>query len=268
MLAAILLLIALISPLPGFDWFTPDTSAVFEFGVIGKVIVTHQYIIHNIKRMTYPLSNGSWRVSTIDVTRTITVTKTWGPGLGNGLVTLRGKGGLSAGNPLEMQVTLYFPSEFSNSSSIIRYVPEGAFEAQESIIPFQTIWETDALGFPIPANITLTIQNSCVRISYPRECLIQNTDRSLTKWAGHEKIVYNQGGNMSAQVTLGAQVFHASPGILIGGSEVTVAARTNSLLIGLTIALIGFGVLETRHEERGKYCEYSENDNTDYHNYN
>lgn len=53
---------------------------------------------------------------------------------------------------------------------------------------------------------------------------------------------------MTAITILGSFKLNATAPIQISSSDVTVTARTNSLLIGLTIALIGFAVWEIRDE--------------------
>jgi len=51
---------------------------------------------------------------------------------------------------------------------------------------------------------------------------------------------------MTANIIIGSRKLNVTAPIQISSSDVTVTARTNSLLIGLTIALIGFAVWEVR----------------------
>jgi hypothetical protein len=54
---------------------------------------------------------------------------------------------------------------------------------------------------------------------------------------------------MSADIIFNHTTIILSRQIVIGGGEVTVAARTNSLLIGLTIALVALALLEVHVDE-------------------
>jgi hypothetical protein len=147
-----------------------------------------------------------------------------------------------------MEVTIYFSNIAIPPATLVKYVPNGAFAAQDWSFPFQPAWKMDAQGFPINANITLTpapVQESCV--PFYRLCRSSNlNNQGLIQWTGHERVIYNQGGSMTANIIIGSRKLNVTAPIQISSSDVTVTARTNSLLIGLTIALIGFAVWEVR----------------------
>jgi len=244
----VIIVLALLSPFPGFDLITPKTSAVFVFGLVGTVTeIINSTALSTVETVHY-LSNETTfirneTIITTNVTTSYSILKniTASGEIGKGFVTLNGIGDLSAGNPLEMQVTIFF-SNLVVPSSVVKFVPEGAFAAQDSIFSLQPAWKTDAQGFPINANITLTpARPKCIR--FDRTCVHLG---GSVEWTGQQSVIYNQGGAMRAQVMVGGLKGNITEPIQIGSGDITVTARTNSLLIVLTIALIGIGVLEFR----------------------
>ena len=61
-------------------------------------------------------------------------------------------------------------------------------------------------------------------------------------------VIYNQGGENVPHMTIDQNVFGISNPIAIGSEDVTVTARTNSLLISLTWVIISFSALELKKE--------------------
>ena len=191
--------------------------------------------------VTVYFPNGTRIVTTTDV-----VTAIAGP-LGHGFVTVSGKGGLSAGNPLKMDVTVYFKKDAFIGEPNITYIPIGAFATEKPALPFTPIVpRTDKEGFPIPASIPLMRQGNM--------------------WNGEATVIYNQGGAMPADLTISSiGTWQATPAIEIGSEAVTVAARTNSILISLTWVIIAFAALEVRYEKKK---DKAENEERGYYNYN
>lgn len=248
--ATFLIIMALISPLQGFDWFTPNTVAIFEFSLPGRYSrVTISSIVNFTKTVVVRYPNGSEVITrTGPVVGGFITNETVSP-VGNGFVTIYGKGGLSANNPLEIEVTLYL-IDLVALTTIVKFEARGAFEAQDFILPFQPIWKVDTQGFPILANITLNPQvTSCVGLFRYAVCQPLKESSWGVKWFGRGRIVFAQGGNINDTITIGNSKYLSSQPIVISSADVTVTARTNSLVIGLTLALIGFGVLESHPEE-------------------
>jgi hypothetical protein len=151
----------------------------------------------------------------------------------NGFVTVSGKGGLSAGNPLDFEITMYTNKDvLGKEPSTISVTPQGAFAANVPMIgpleiPFQSIVpKTTELGFP--EAITLA--------------MLKVGD----KWLGGGKAIYNQGGTFGLDITVDNVTSRLSDVIVIDSEAVTVAARTNSLLVCLTWVIIAFTVMEIR----------------------
>ncbi len=139
---------------------------------------------------------------------------------GKGFVTLKGKGGLSAGNPLKMNVTVYLNRTAwgGKKPSSVMFKPLGAR-------PYPPI--TDQLGFPLYLSLQLA-------------------EQSGDKWLGNARIVYNQGGTMAIDFTIDNVEYTSPDTIQIGPESITVAARTNSVVISLTWAVLAFAVLGIR----------------------
>lgn len=148
-------------------------------------------------------------------------------GVGNGTVTLTGKGGLSAGNQVEMQVTAYFAQNyFGSRTPNISFSPIGASEAASWLGIPQDKPETDRLGLPVDANITLKPSGNA--------------------WTGDDWVIYNQGGSYDSRMVINGMPFTVVGSIQIGAEDVTVTARTNALLVSLTWVIVAFSALELR----------------------
>ena len=215
---ALFIVLAFVSlPIQGLDWCTPASTARFKFFVAEIKKVSHWWTV------IYPNKTQV----TINQTFTETVRV-----IGNGTVVLTGKGGLSAGNPLHMTVTIYFvKNAFTSPEPTVIFQP-GAFAAEVTNLWFVTIPQDqdkiDAREFPLDANITLTKQDD--------------------KWTGDMWVIYNQGGENIPHMTIDQNEFGISNPIAIGSEDVTVTARTNSLLISLTWVIIAFTALELKKE--------------------
>lgn len=152
--------------------------------------------------------------------------------VGNGTVTLFGKGGLSAGNPIEMTVVVYFLKDTFDMTPqpTIVFLPTGAFAAEVYNILCISIPQdrpqTDAQGIPQDANIMLTIQGD--------------------KWTGKEWVIYNQGSSLTPTIKILNSSVALSGPIEIGSEDATLAARTNALLVSLTWVTIVISALELR----------------------
>ncbi len=189
---AFLLLAFLSYPADQLDFFAPPIEATYIFDIPGRVFLV--------------FTNGTSGFYNITV--------------GRGTVTLSGKGGLSAGNPLTMTVTLEL-------NPIIRQ-PSKAFVAPYDAYYFPI--ERDAQGFPRFAHINLT-----------------RTDQYA--WFGQGRVEFFAQGTMIIYVALDNQVVPSLPELQIESESVTAASRTNSLLVSLTWAILFFAVLELRTEQ-------------------
>ena len=109
------ILLAFVSiPVQGLDWCTPASTARFKFFVLEIKKEYHSLIV------IYPNQTRVSNNQTIIETRVI----------GNGTVVLTGKGGLSAGNPLHMSVTIYFVKDaLASPQPTVIFQPE-AFAAE------------------------------------------------------------------------------------------------------------------------------------------
>ena len=224
------------TPTPGPDWFTPETPATFVFA-LGFTLSKVEKVVE-----TVILSNN-----TAIITTTTTTVKT-SSYLGRGFVTLRGKGGLSADPPLRMSVTLYFHGDaYAELVALlgeprIEFTPIGAFATEDSPIPFVPIVsKKDNQGFPIAASIPLAKYGD--------------------KWTGERTVIYNQGGLMPANLTVGNWTVQTTSAIEIDSAAVTVTARTNSLLVSLTWVIIALAAVEIRYEKK----EQKSKDEEEYH---
>ena len=220
MVASLFCLAFSAAPIKGLDIFAPEVTAQFPFTLgytitepTGKTIVSNSTVI-------YP--NGTQVITSVTSTEFV---KTYGV-YAKGLVTLTGKGGLSADNPLTMRVILYSLS-FRIRPQQIAFVPQGAFEAANSWNPLAPVSpKLDALGLPVSARIPLT-ENSGV-------------------WSGDQIVIYNQGGALMTNLNVDGQIFAIIEPILIESEAVTALARTNSLLVSLTWVIIAFPTIEAR----------------------
>lgn len=210
-------------PIQGLEWFTlpiGGAKAIFR-AYIAEENFLGPRVSSNI---TYP--NGT-RVIIYERLRVVYP-------VANGTVTLIGKGGLSAGNPLEMLVRMHFFKYTTRTTpnSTIWFAPIGAYEAE--------VWQlgpisvplsqprTDSQGFPKDANFTLKNQDNW--------------------WTNDQWVIYNQGGSYNANMTINGIHFIETGPIFISSEDVTVASQTNQLLVSLTFAIIGFSALELRKD--------------------
>lgn len=156
--------------------------------------------------------------------------------LDRGYVWATSKGGISADNPITLAVTLYTNPNSNITINSIYFTAEGCYA-----YPIQT----NALGFPIVMAMALQPQG-------------QN------KWvSGDFRVIYFKPGDYSANITLvgatkvnpGTSLIMQGPTldvIHISGEDVTVAAKTNALLLSLSLAFLAFSCLELRVEDNRK----------------
>jgi hypothetical protein len=208
------------SPIPSWNWpvLTFGSKAIFKFHV--AQIVTH----YNLVVVTVTYQNGT------TVSRTYSEAVTTSKFVGNGTVTLSGKGGLSAGNQLEMDVVVYFAKgTFDSRTPQIYFSPTGAFVAESWLGIPQDSPQIDMQNLPIDANITLV--------------------PSGNRWTGYQWVIYNQGGSFTPTMSIDGILFPIVGPIEIGSEDVTVTARTNALLVSLTWVIIAFSILEWRRKQ-------------------
>jgi hypothetical protein len=218
----------------GLDLFTPETSATFPFTLYSILSSTSKMI--ETTEITYP--NGTLVKIT---TTTILPTNTTTVPVGDGFVTLKSRGGLSAGNPISMSITFYTRNNtLAGQLYNITVTPQGAYAAQvPKLGPFQIpfapiVLFKDQRGFPAAVCINLTRQEN-------------------HKWSGGGTVMYNQGGTLGLDVAVNGVITHVADLVQIGSEATTVAARTNSLLTSLTWVIVGFSALEMRLKDNG--CE-------------
>jgi hypothetical protein len=137
-----------------------------------------------------------------------------------GTVTLSGKGGMSAENPLTMRVILNFNKVVKPFSTV--------FVAPDNAYYYPIV--KDAQGFSEFAHINLTTTDGY-------------------KWSGESRVVFFIGGALGMSVSADNQVVHSPSEFQIESATVTVSSRTNSLLISLTWAVLFFAVLGLRREK-------------------
>jgi len=187
LVALFLALIVLSWPTEQFDIFCPRINAILPIGAVRIVI--------------YP--NG---------TQTSTVVAV-------GAISLRGKGGLSAANPLTMKVALLInTTALGFDPSIVTFAPLGAS-------PYSQTAEAQDLPVAIMIRLTKSAGN---------------------RWTGESQIIYYQPGTMKWEIHMDNLVAVGPEQIQIDSAAVTVAARANSLLVSLTWAILLFAVLEFR----------------------
>jgi hypothetical protein len=138
--------------------------------------------------------------------------------VGRGTVTLSGKGGLSAENPLTMSVILNFDKVVKPFSTVF-VAPDNAY--------YYPIVKDE--GFPRFAHINLTTTDGF-------------------KWSGQGTIEFFTSGVLGMNIGADNQVVHAPPEFQIESAAVTSSSRTNSLVISLTWAILFFAVLDLRRE--------------------
>jgi hypothetical protein len=216
-----LLLAALAWPIQGLDVFAPETAAIFEFA-----------FFRYVTNATVVVTTTLYKVDNQTVVKNVTssVTRTYATLLGEGWVTLKGKGGLSAGNPLTLSMTMYFyAAALGTNVANVSFAPQGAYIAQVPNLPFfPIVVQTDTRGFPLSPTIGLA--------------------KLGDHWTGQGLVIYNQGGAKTINIIINGVTYHSPDTVEIGSEAVTVAARTNSLLVSLTWVIIAFTVLELREK--------------------
>lgn len=147
-----------------------------------------------------------------------------------GLITITGKGGISVQNNLDLEATLSVNETLlGHKVSKVRLTPLGA--------------TTPSLT-PTPAGVIIAVAFNLARANE-------------TEWTtfGKIPIVYNQEGTYYMQISIDNYTAVSSSFLTISPETVTVSARTNSLLVSLTWAILLFAVLELRVEENGCKCK-------------
>lgn len=229
---------------------TIPTTAVFPFNVWVKKEVFTPEIVNRTSTYTYP-NHTQLTVTTLERQTVVSYTQ---ENFGNGHITIQGKGGLSADNPLDFSVTAYLPTTPSNSR--VTFMPNGAYAT-----------ESPSIWLPIALNSTGMLLQQFRLPFFP---IVEATDKEGSPeglgilltfldgvWLGYGTAIYNQAGNFSATITGGSLSFLLSPSIEISSESVTVTARTNSLLVALTWLIIAFAALEIREHDRSKAKRYN-----------
>jgi hypothetical protein len=146
----------------------------------------------------------------------------------DGVVSLTGKGGVSADNLLTVNVTMYFNSTaYGRQPSSIWIKLPGAFAEEPGV---------SSLGIPHWVAIVLT----------------SNGDIWQSVGA---RIKYTQGGVEPIIVSIDNQDYQPTQDIQIGSVDATIATRTNSLLVSLTWVILLFSTLEFHVEDHGNQHE-------------
>ncbi len=199
------------------------TGGVLLFAVLALGFIPYQQQVP-VLGFLIPTSEATF---IIDITRNDNTTSYRDVLVADGYLVLSGKGGLSAGNPLTLAVTLYFNvSVLGMDPTRVVFGPHGAYA-----YPLKT----DPRGFPIFAAINLT-------------------DTGLNhKWFGKGDVIYYQGDNWGAFLFVFDDARRIAlepmrmPNILhIGTEDVTFASRTNSLVVSLSWAFLAFASAELR----------------------
>lgn len=154
--------------------------------------------------------------------------------LADGVISFVGKGGVSADNPLTTNITMYFnATAFGKQPSRITVRLPAAFTEVPGL---------GSLGIPHWVEIGLT--------------------RKGDYWVSEGiRIKYSQGGTEPIIVSVDNQEFQTAENVQVSSQDVTVATRTNSLVLCLTWAILAFTVLELRIENNGHKCQQSDQNN-------
>jgi hypothetical protein len=137
---------------------------------------------------------------------------------GEGMVTFSGNGSLSAGNALRVNVTVFLDrNALIEEPTIVVIKLSGAF-----FVPPQF----DSHGIAGYAALALA--------------------RKGDYWIGECQVKYNQGGSLPIIVEINEKSVVVVGYIEMGSQDVTIATKTNSLIISLTWAILAFAVLELR----------------------
>ena len=162
-----------------------------------------------------------------------------------GNLHVSGKGGISAGNPLTLDVTL------NVSQTKLNFTLQKVLFVPDSAILYPIV--TNALGFP--THPTLSMKKV-----------------SEVEWWGQLKVIYYQEGSYGADLILQGPLKsnpllvivntgHLPFAIHVSSEDVTVTAKTNALLLSLSLAFLAFSCLELRVEENRSSCNSTQSDN-------
>jgi hypothetical protein len=162
------------------------------------------------------------------------------PYIDQGYVWITSKGGISADNPITLDVTLYTNSASDFTANSVYFTPLDCYD-----YPIHT----NALGFP-----------------FARTAILGQQEQN--KWVGELHVIYYKAGDFPVNITLvgfsknnpHAQITFTgltSEVIHISREDVTVTAKTNSLLFTLSLAFLAFSCLELTVEHNGKSADSS-----------
>lgn len=195
------------------DIFSPPVTRYLPIAFDAEVVTT---IAHTT------LANG------IFVNKTTTSTTAVESFL-QGLITITGKGGISAQNNLDLEATLY--------------VNETVLGHKVSSLLLTPLHATTPSFTPTPEG---AMPQLIIRLGRVNE----------TEWVVDKTpIIYNQEGTYYMRISIDNYSAVSSSSLTVGSETVTVAARTNSLLVSLTWVFIIFAVLELRVEEERCECK-------------
>ena len=136
------------------------------------------------------------------------------------MITFSGKGGISAGNSLTVNITVFFDRTLMDKEpSNVTVKLQGAFHD------------------PVPP------PDSHGVIGYIAIGLAKQGD----SWVANLiPVKYDQGGSLPILLNVDNVDLVVPAHIEMGSQDVTVATRTNSLILSLTWAILGFAALELR----------------------
>lgn len=152
----------------------------------------------------------------------------------DGAISFVGKGGVSAGNPLTANITIYINSTaFGHQPSNVTVKLPGAFAESGSTY--------DQYGIPHWIAIDL----------------VGNGNYWVSEGI---RVKYAQGGTEALVVVIDGQEFEPAESIQVSAQDVTVSTTTNSLILSLTWAILALMVLELRVEDKRCNCKNNRND--------
>lgn len=213
-LACVLLALTIFSwPIEQFDVFSPPVAQYLpvRFADIVNAKVIGTLVLNGVP-------------TNITTTTNETIVETFL----KGLVTITGKGGISAQNELDLAATMTVNETLLGHkvSSLI-------------LTP---------LGAAPPSNSTPTPEGAMIQL------VIALGRVSETTWAtGRIPIIYNQEGTYYMRISIDNYSAVSSSVLTVSPETVTVTARTNSLIVSLTWAILLFAVLELRKDEGYTY---------------
>ncbi len=156
------------------------------------------------------------------------------------VVHVTGKGGISAGNPLSFNATLY-----TNETTLADYNVDSV-----------GFLFNDSYSYPLTANNESLLTTSVFLLGHIRD----------NKWSATGQIIYYQAGAFATTVNMHCTakgnpnyvtiVHGSSPALIqISSEDVTVLAKTNAYLLSLSFAFLSFACLELRVENNRKPSE-------------